>query len=102
MSFGAFYYTMMSFGLKSVGATYQRGIQWCLHTQLGLNVAAYVDDMVVKTWKDEGLISDLAETFENRRKFKMNLNLNLEKCTFDVPLGKLLRYMSPNEESILT
>jgi hypothetical protein len=36
-------------------------------------------------------ISDLAETFDNLRKFKMKLNRG--KCTFDVPSGKLLGYM---------
>jgi hypothetical protein len=61
--------------------------------------------MVVKTWEDEGLISDLAETFDNLRKFKMKLNL--EKCTFSVPLEKLLGYMvshrgiDPNPERVL-
>jgi hypothetical protein len=47
--------------------------------------------VVVKTQEDEGLISDLAETFNNPRKFKMKLKP--KKCTFGVPLGKLLRYM---------
>jgi hypothetical protein len=47
--------------------------------------------MVVKTREDKELISDLAETFDNLRKFKMKLNP--EKCKFSVPLGKLLRYM---------
>jgi hypothetical protein len=47
--------------------------------------------MVVKTREEERLISDLAETFDNLRRFKMKLNP--EKCTFGVPLGKLLRYM---------
>jgi hypothetical protein len=87
----AFCYTTMPFGLKSVGATYQRGIQRCLHSQLGRNAEAYVDDVVVKTWEDEGLNSDLAETFNILRKFKMKLNP--EKWTFGVPSGKLLRYM---------
>jgi hypothetical protein len=82
---------MMSFILKSVGATYQRGIQRCLHTQLRCNAEAYVDDVVVKTHEDEGLISDLAETFDNLRKFKMKLNP--KKCTFSMPSGKLLEYM---------
>jgi hypothetical protein len=81
----------MPFGLKSAGATYQRGIQRCLHPDLGCNAEAYIDDVVVKTREDEGLISNLAETFDNLRKFKMKLNP--EKCTFGVPLGKLLRYM---------
>jgi hypothetical protein len=89
--FGAFCYTTMPFRLKSVGATYQRGIQWCLHSQLGRNAEAYIDNVVIKTREDEGLISDLVETFNNLRKFKMTLNP--EKCTFVVPLRKLLGYM---------
>jgi hypothetical protein len=89
--FGAFYYTTMSFRLKSAGATYQRGIQQCLHSQLGRNGEAYVDDVVVKIREDEGLIFDLANTFDNLRKFKMKLNP--KKCTFGVLSGKLLGYM---------
>jgi hypothetical protein len=94
----------MSFGLKSAGATYQRGIQRCLHSQLGCDAEAYVDDVVVKTQEDDGLVSDLAETFDNLRKFKMKLNT--EKCTFGVPSGKLLGYMvshhgiDPNPEKV--
>jgi hypothetical protein len=101
---GAFSYTTMLFELKSVGATYQRGIQQCLHTQLGRNIEAYVDDVVVKTHEDKGLISDLVETFDNLRKIKVKLNP--KKCTFGVPLGKLLRYMisrhgiDPNPEKV--
>jgi hypothetical protein len=89
--FGAFCYTTMPFKLKSVGATYQRGIQRCLHSQIGRNAEAYVDDVVVKTREEEGLISDLAETLDNLRKFKMKLNP--ERYTFGVPSGKLLGYM---------
>jgi hypothetical protein len=73
----------MPFRLKSIDATYQWGIQQCLHSQLGRNTEAYVDDMVLKTREDEGLISNLAETFDNLRKFKMKLNP--ENCTFGVP-----------------
>jgi hypothetical protein len=63
----------MPFGLKRAGAMYQRGIQKCLHSQLGRNAKMYVDDVVIKT-REEGLISDLAETFDNLKKFKMKLN----------------------------
>jgi hypothetical protein len=94
----------MPFGLNSASATYQRGIQQCLYSQHGRNAEAYVDDVVVKTWKEEGVISDLTETFDNLRKFKMKLNP--EKCTFDVPSGMLLGYMisrwgiDPNLEKV--
>jgi hypothetical protein len=94
----------MTFGLKSAGATYQWGIQRCLHSQIGHNTKAYVDDVVIKTQEEEGLISDLEETFDNMRKFKMKLNP--EKCTFGVSSGKLLGYMvshrdiDPNPEKV--
>jgi hypothetical protein len=61
--------------------------------------------VVVKTWEDEGLISNQVETFDNLRKFKMKLNP--DKCTFGVPSGKLLGYMAsrrcidPNLEKVL-
>jgi hypothetical protein len=96
----------MPFGLKNVGATYQRGIQRCLHSQLGCNAEAYVDDVVVKTQEGEGFISNMAETIDNLRKFKMKLNP--KKCTFGVPSGKILRYMvschgiDPNPEKVST
>jgi hypothetical protein len=89
--FDAFYYTTMSFNLTSAGTMHQRGIQKCLHSQLGHNAEAYMDNMVVKTREDEGLISNLAETFDNLKKFKMKLNP--KKCTFGMPSGKLLGYM---------
>jgi hypothetical protein len=60
--------------------------------------------MIVKTWEDEGLISDLAETFSKLRKFKMKPNP--EKCPFSVPSRKLLEYMvshhsiDPNAEKV--
>jgi hypothetical protein len=47
--FGAYCYKTMSFGLKNVGATYQRAIQTCLGEQIGDNAKAYVNDIVVKT-----------------------------------------------------
>jgi hypothetical protein len=95
----------MPFGLKSVGATYQRGIQRCLHSHIRRNAKAYVDDVVIKTQGEEELISDQAETFDSLRKFKMKLNP--EKCTFGVPSGKLLGYtvsrrgIDPNQEKVM-
>jgi len=40
-------YTVMLFGLKNAGATYQRLMDKVLAPMLGRNVQAYVDDMVV-------------------------------------------------------
>ena len=64
----------MPFGLKSAQVTYQRCVQICIHNQIGCNVHAYVDDVVVKSRKKETLIDDLKETFDNLLVYKMMLN----------------------------
>nr|CBG76436.1 OO_Ba0013J05-OO_Ba0033A15.23 [Oryza officinalis] len=89
--FGAYCYITMPFGLKNAGATYQRMIQRCLQSQLGQNMEAYVDDVVIKTKQRDDLIADLEETFQNIWAFMMKLNP--EKCTFEVPSRKLLAFM---------
>ncbi|KAK1648021.1 hypothetical protein QYE76_065826 [Lolium multiflorum] len=76
------------------GATYQRTMQRCLKDQIGRNVHAYVDDIAVMTRKGSDLISDLTETFENLRRYKMMLNPL--KCVFGVPAGKLLGFIVSN------
>jgi hypothetical protein len=81
----------MAFGLKNGGATYQKGIQIILKTQIGRNVEAYIDDVVVKSKKRRDLFDDLKQTFNNLRKYK--IMLNPKKCVFGVSSGKLLGYM---------
>jgi hypothetical protein len=89
--FGAFCYITMPFRLKNAGATYQRCMQSCLGDQIGRNIEAYIDDIVVKTQNDGDLISDLEETFSNLRRFRIKLNLG--KCMFGVSSGKLLGFL---------
>ena len=68
--FGAFCYVSMPFGLKCAQATYHLYVQNCLHKQIGCNVHAYVDDIVIKSRKEETLIDDLRETFDNLRVYR--------------------------------
>jgi hypothetical protein len=89
--FGIFCYTKMAFGLKNGGATYQKCVYTILEGQIGWNVEAYIDDIVVKSKKCEDLLDNLKETFDNLCKFKMILNP--KKCVFGVSSGKLLGYM---------
>src|SRR4051812_2936268 len=89
--FGIFCYTSMPFGLKNAGATYQWTVQNCLKEQIGRNMHAYVDDIVIKSHLAGSLINDLQETFKNLCKYQMKLNP--AKCTFGVPAGKLLGYI---------
>jgi hypothetical protein len=62
-----------------------------LEPQIGRNVEAYIDDLVVKLKKRGDLLDDLKEIFDNLRKYKMMCNP--KKCMFDVSSGKLLGYM---------
>src|SRR6185312_3003350 len=89
--FGAYAYKTMSFGLKNVGATYQRAIQLCFTNQPHCNVQAYIDDVVVKTKEFDSFIPDLEETFNSLRSFRWKLNPT--KCVFDVPSRKLLGFI---------
>jgi hypothetical protein len=81
----------MPFGLKNAGATYQRMMQNCLGSQIGCNIQVYIDDVVITTRKEESLISDLAETFDNLSKYK--LKLNPTKCSFGISAGQLFGFL---------
>jgi hypothetical protein len=89
--YGVFCYQVMPFGLKNAGATYQRMMQNCLRSQIGRNIQVYIDDMVITTRKEESLISDLQETFDNLNRYK--LKLNPTKCSFGISAGQLLGFL---------
>jgi hypothetical protein len=55
-SHGVYCYMTMPFGLKNVGATYQRCMQACLKEQIGRNIEVYIDDIVIKSTKADSLL----------------------------------------------
>jgi hypothetical protein len=89
--YGTYCYVTISFGLKNAGAMYQRTMQKCLTDQIGRNINAYVDDIAVMSKKQDDLVADLQETFNNLRKY--NMMLNPTKCVFGVPAGQLLGFI---------
>ena len=88
---GLFCYKVMPFGLKNAGATYQRLMNKMFAQQIGRNVEVYVDDMLVKSLREDEHLSDLQETFDTLRAYNMKLNPN--KCVFRVTAGKFLGFM---------
>jgi len=84
-------YKVMPFGLKNVGATYQRLMDKILQPMFGRNVHAYVDDMVVTSPKEAAHLADLEELFCTIN--ECGLKLNPEKCVFDVCAGKFLGFL---------
>lgn len=47
--FGSFCYVSTPFGLKNTDGTFQRCMQECFESQIGHNLEAYIDDVVVKS-----------------------------------------------------
>ena len=88
---GLFCYKVMPFGLKNAGASYQRLMNKLFAHQLGRNVQVYVDDMLVKSVRENDHLSDLQETFNTLRSY--NMKLNPSKCVFGVTAGKFLGFM---------
>ena len=81
----------MPFGLKNTGATYQRLIKKMFARQIGRNVQVYVDDMLVKSLREDDHLNDQQETFDTLQAYNMKLNPN--KCVFRVTAGKFLGFM---------
>jgi hypothetical protein len=61
-------------GLKNAGGSFSRMTARALHSQIGRNVLTYVDDIIVKSTKQENHIADLQETFANFRQAGLKLN----------------------------
>ena len=61
---GLFCYKVMPFGLKNTGATYQRLMNKMFVHQIGRNVKVYVNDVLVKSIRENDYLSDLQETFD--------------------------------------
>ncbi|GJS22217.1 reverse transcriptase domain-containing protein [Tanacetum coccineum] len=92
---GAFYYTKMPFRLKNSGATYQRLVDTIFEGQMGRNLEAYVDDMVIKSKTMPEMIKDVEETLLSLK--KVNMKLNPKTCSFEMEVGKFLGYIVTSE-----
>ena len=88
---GLYCYRVMPFGLKNAGAMYQRLVNQMFKKQIGRNVKVYVDDMLIKSRKEEDHLDDLRETFNTLRQYHMKLNPS--KCAFGVSSRKFLGFI---------
>ena len=91
ISQGLFCYKVMLFGLKNASATYQRLMNKMFAHQIGKNVQVYVDDMLVKSLRENNHLDDLQEMFDTLRSY--NMKLNPSKCVFGVTTEKFLGFM---------
>src|SRR4051812_44793587 len=81
----------MTFGLKNVGATYQRAMNLIFHDLLGIILEVYIDDIVVKSDAFESQLADLRLAFERMKKY--GVKMNPLKCAFGVSAGKFLGFI---------
>jgi hypothetical protein len=88
---GTYCYLRMPEGLKNAGGSFSIMTTKVLHSQIGKDVLTYVDDIIVKSTKQENHIADLQETFANFK--QAGLKLNREKCVFGVNKGKFLGFL---------
>ncbi|CAL9018448.1 unnamed protein product [Prunus brigantina] len=88
--YGNFYYTVMPFGLKNAGATYQRAMTAVFHDMMGKEVEDYVDDLVVKS-RTRGSHQEVLRRVLERCRF-YGLKMNPKKCAFGVSSGKFLGF----------
>ena len=84
----------MPFGLKNVGATYQRLVNRMFQKQIGTSMEVYIDGMLVKSTTAELHIAHLSEAFQILREY--NMKLNPAKCAFGVSVGKFLGFIANN------
>ena len=85
---------VMAFRLKNAGATYLCMVIRMFIDQIRDTMEVYIDDMVVKSKKNEEHVLNLVEVFEILRQHK--LHLNASKCGFGVGSAKFLGYMIAN------
>jgi hypothetical protein len=88
---GLFEWVVMTFGLKNVGATYQRCMNLIFHDLLGVLLEVYIDDMVIKLVNFEGHMDDLQVSLERMKKY--GLRMNPMKCAFGISVGRFLGFI---------
>ena len=86
----------MPFGLKNVGATYQRTMHLAFFYQIGRNMEIYIDDLIIKSKDKDGLVADLKQIFQNMMGYWMMLNPT--KCIFGVEEAKILGLLISHRE----
>ena len=70
---------------------YQRLMNKMFAHQIRRNIQVYLDNMLVKSIREDDHLDDLKETFDTIRSY--NMKLNPSKCSFGVTAGKFLGFM---------
>ena len=88
---GCYEWLVMPFGLKNVGATYQRAMNSMFHDFIEDFMQVYIDDIVVKSSSEDKHLDHLCRSFERMRQY--GLKMNPLKCAFGVCAGDFLGFV---------
>lgn len=88
---GLYCYNVKSFGLKNANATHQRLITQIFKPLIEHKMEVCIDDIVIKSKTHFEHLIHLEEAFKLMHKYDMKLNPF--KCTFEVSVGKFLKFM---------
>ena len=91
---GTFAYRKMPFGLKNVGATFQRAMTLIFHDLKNI-IEVYLDDLVAHSHLRVCHLYHLRLVFEGCRHYQVRLNPH--KCIFCVKVGCLLGFIISRE-----
>jgi hypothetical protein len=93
---GLFEWIVMTFGLKNVGPTCQRAMNYIFHKLIGKIVEIYIDDVVIKSLDHESHLDDVRKTLECTRKHGLKMNPN--KCALEFRLESSWDFWCMKEE----
>ena len=94
--FGVYCYTIMSFGLKNAGATYQCSMNAIFNEHIHKIVECYVDDITVKSRNKGDHLADLKRVFDIIQAHQ--LKTNPTKSFLGVASGKFFRFIITSKE----
>lgn len=86
-----YYYKVMPFGLKNVGATYERAMNYVFHNMMHDIMEDYVDDLFSKSRIRDQHWEVLEKVFQWL--LKHNIRLNPIKCVCGVQSRKILDFI---------
>ena len=91
LSLGVYFYTVMPFGLKNAGATYQRSMNAIFHKHIRMTIECYVNNITVKSRDKDDHLADLKRVFDIMRAHQ--LKMNPTKSFLGIASGKFLGFV---------
>jgi pyruvate carboxylase len=86
----------MLFDLKNTGVTSQQIMNKVFNNQIGQNIEAYIDSMLVKNMNFKKYLQDLKEVFSLLHQYQIKLNPT--KYAFVINGGKFLSFLVRTKE----